>query len=154
MYIIVVCLEASSGGFPSDGERAGDFYGSESSAIAAGVEPALRRVSRERPELFDNRWTLPGGTEAGPFPLAPSFQAEGLGGPSACVSDLDGRVPAAIAGRSSARCWGQLSYHPLIMLKLSRYPEASPFLRSVSTLALVWRNSRGRDRGDLPCRES
>jgi hypothetical protein len=59
-------------GFSSDGERAGISIGSRDSAIASGVESAFRRIFRVRPELIDNRWTLPGGTEAGPFPLAPS----------------------------------------------------------------------------------
>ena len=50
--------------------EAGEVYGSQDSAVTTGVETASERSPEKRPELFDNRYTLPEGTVAGPFPRA------------------------------------------------------------------------------------
>jgi hypothetical protein len=57
-------------------ERAGDVYGPQDSAVASSVEAASEDFPKTRPELFDNRRTLPEGTVAGPFPRACFRQME------------------------------------------------------------------------------
>jgi hypothetical protein len=64
MYIIVICPEASSEALPG-GEGPGIFHGTRDSAIAQASRPRSGGSPERRPELFDNRSTFAGGTEAG-----------------------------------------------------------------------------------------